>query len=124
MARNDQSVRKRALSTMQYDDFQPVVQAAGQRLPSIIGDSGTAARSIPFLMGGGALSLGADPAKTAGTLGAYLTLAAAARGGSTELGQTLFRNAVRAYGATPRAMSPYLGGELSDDMSTLLGPRR
>ena len=125
MARNDRSVRKRALSTMQYDDFQPVVQAAGQRLPASIGDSGTAGRLLPSLgLIGGGYGLSSDPAKTAGTLGGYLALAAAARAGSTPLLQKALRTGFRAPGAVTRGMSPYLGGEYSDDMNTLLGPRR
>lgn len=125
MARNDRSVRKRALSTMQYDDFQPVVQAAGQRLPASIGDSGTAGRLLPSLgLLGGGYSLANDPAKTAMGLGGYLALASAARAGSTPLLQQALRTGLQAPGAVTRGMSPYLGGEYSDDMNTLLGPRR
>ena len=128
MKRNDQSVRKRMTGAGRYDDFQPVATAGSDVLPASIGDSGTAGRLLPFFMGGGALSLGADPAKTGMTLGAYLTLAAAARAGSTGPGQALLRNALQTPGAVTRGMSPYLSGEYSDDipldMRTLLGPRR
>lgn len=125
MRRNDQSARKRKTGAGRYDDFQPVATAGSDVLPASIGDSGTAGRLLPSLgLIGGGYGLSSDPAKTGMGLGAYLALATAARAGSTGPGQALLRNALQTPGAVTRGMSPYLGGELSDNMSILLGPRR